>query len=230
MQVAPIQWSFSSLKTFGNCALRYYHEKELRDVTSVAGEAATYGKLVHESIEARIVSGTPIPEEYGHVAPYIEAYMSMDGELHAEYDLSLKIDYTPCKASDADVWYKGFADLVVLNEAKQRIYVIDYKTGNPRWADPSQLEIYALALFCHFPWATEVRGMLDFLAQDVKVPKTFKREEFDRMWLNWIAKINRLIHAKERSIWPAKPSGLCKFCPVKTCIENPEWKSAKAIY
>lgn len=229
-EFAPIQWSFSSLKSFKNCPKRYFHEKVAKDVKSTSGAAADFGKLVHEALENYALHGTPLPVEHSHLQDHVDVYIDMPGERRPEIDLSLKADYTPCTADDPEVWYKGFADLVILQRSEGLAYAIDYKTGNPKYADPDQLEIYALAIFKHFPEITEVRGVLDFLAQDVLIKRKFLASEADVRWLPWIAKLDVIRKARQFDNWPANRSGLCKFCPVHHCQNHPSWKTLNSRF
>lgn len=224
--VIPIKWSFSALKTFENCPRRYYHEKELKDVQSVPGEAATYGSMLHEAVEKCIKEGAPLPEMFSYVGPLVETLKKVPGAQHSEYDLSLRSDYTPTTSDDPEVWYKGFADFLAVDNAKRRALVADFKTGNPKYADMSQLEIYALATFRHFPDVDEVTGMLLFTkpGSEVALTHVFKRSEDEERWLRWHAKVDQIRRAREFKAWPAKSSGLCKFCPVNSCMEHPSWK------
>lgn len=225
--VFPIAWSFSSLKQFKNCAKQYYHTREVKDYVGESGEAALYGKSVHEAIEAYMRDGVELPPEFSYLLPQIEPYMTMPGKRYNELDLALRGDYTPTTIDDPEVWLKGFADLVIVADDETRALVVDFKTGSPKWADPSQLELYALALFCRYPKMTIVNGALDFLAQDVLVKRTYKRETAGERWLKWLSDLDRIRRAREHNVWPAQRSGLCKFCPVTSCGEHPTWKTVK---
>ena len=51
-----------------------------------------------------------------------------------------------------NVWWRGIADLVILDADNHIAWVVDYKTGkSARYADKGQLELMALATFKHFP-------------------------------------------------------------------------------
>lgn len=219
--VKPIKWSYSSLGTFENCAKRYYHERILKDVTGTTHEAAAYGTLVHESAEHFLKDGKPLAPEFSFMQPVLEALKKMPGELHSELDISLKFDYTPTTSDAEDAWYRGFSDIVIIDG--ERGLVADFKTGKSRYAKLDQLEIYALAVFRRFPEVKRVRGLLLFVREDQQFKADFKREDEADLWLKWIARVDKIRQAREYNNWPAKRSGLCKFCPVTSCSEHPEW-------
>lgn len=217
----PIKWSYSSLGTFENCAKRYYHERIAKDVVGTTHEAAAYGTLVHESAEDFLKKDKPLAPEFSFMQPVLQALKSMPGELHSELDISLRFDYTPTSAEAEDAWYRGFADIVIIDG--ERALVADFKTGKSRYAKMDQLEIYALAVFRRFPQVKKVRGMLLFVREDVKFQNDYTVEQAPDLWLRWISRIDKIRQAREFNNWPAKRSGLCKFCPVTSCSEHPDW-------
>lgn len=222
--VIPIVWSYSALKNFEGCKKRYYHEKVAGDFKQQPNEHTTYGTLMHEALEARIKFSTPLPPEFSHLNALVDSLLALTGEKLSEVDLSLRSDYAPCTADDPRVWYKGFADLLVLNRDRRKALVADFKSGNSRYADMDQLELYALATFRHFPEIETARGMLLFVKDDKPITKDFSRHETEEKWLRWIGRLDEIRRAREYNNWPAMPSGLCKFCPVSSCVEHPSWR------
>lgn len=221
--IQPIRWSYSSLGTFENCPKRFYHEKIAGDFKSEGSDATRYGTLVHEAAEAYLKHGTPLPLEFSYMKDVCDALKAMPGELHSELDISLKFDYTPCEAEDPEAWLRGYADIVIVNG--ERGLVADFKTGKSRYAKIDQLEIYALAAFRRFPQLKKVTGMLLFVREPgAPLKKTFSVEEAPNLWLAWIARVDKIRQAREFNNWPAKTSGLCRFCPVTSCSEHPTWK------
>jgi hypothetical protein len=222
--VIPIVWSYSSLKNFEGCKKRYYHEKVVGDYKQSPNEHTTYGTLMHEAIEARIKHGTPLPPEFSHLNGLVDSLLALNGEKLSEVDLSLRSDYTPCTADDPAVWYKGFADLLVINRDRRKALIADFKSGNSRYADMDQLELYALATFRHYPEVDTARGMLLFVKDDKPIAKDFSRAETEERWLRWIGRLDEIRRAREFNNWPATPSGLCRYCPVTSCMEHPSWR------
>lgn len=223
MHVAPVHWSYSSLKNFEGCPQRYYQEKEIRAVHQLPNEHTSYGIALHEAVEDFFKKGTPIPAHFNSVQAVISALLLLPGEKHSELDLSLRKDLTPCKEDDPRVWLKAFADLVVVHH--KRALCNDFKTGNWRYADLDQLELYALCIFQHFPAVEEVRGMLLFVKDDRPFSKTYHRNSIDGLWPKWLARLQRILKARELQMWPTKRSGLCKYCPHTRCLEHPSWRS-----
>ena len=123
-----------------------------------------YGTAVHLAAEEYIRDGTPIPAKFGYVKPVLDSLMRFKGEFLCEYEMGLTEDLEACGFKADDVWYRGIADLVILNREEKTAYVIDYKTSkNTRYADKGQLELMALATFKHFPEVETVKGGLLFV-------------------------------------------------------------------
>jgi hypothetical protein len=222
---APIHWSFSSLKTFKNCPKRFYETREVRSVVDGPSEHTTYGTLLHEAAERYLLGTAPLPPEFEYITPLLDGLRSIPGTLYAERDLSLLSDYTACNAGHPHVWFKAFADVMVVQADKRRALVGDFKTGNPKYADMDQLEVYALATFSHEPDVDIVTAMLLFTkpGSEASFTQEFHRKDAKHLWLRWHAELDQLRRARERSEWPANPSGLCKFCPVTHCMSHPSW-------
>lgn len=211
-------WSFSSLKTFTTCPKKFYHTKVLKDIKEPEGEQALYGKLVHEVAELYIRDGKEIPEKFAFIKPALDSLLKIQGEKFCELKMALTEKLEPCDFFDPDCWFRGVADLLIIDREKGEARVIDYKLGKSRYADLGQLELMALAVFKMFPEVKKVKGGLLFLAEDKFVPTMFEVEQQHRYWGNWMPKVMTLEGAYSADIWNAKPNGLCKnYCWVSSC-------------
>jgi RecB family exonuclease len=212
-------WSYSSIKTFEQCPKKYYHLKVAKDVKDEPGEAADYGTAVHEAAEFFIKDGTPIPDKFSYMRPVVERFAAIPGEKHAELKLGIKKGkgrYEPCGFFDKDVWWRGIADLLIVNGHKA--YCIDYKTGkNARYADTKQLDLLAAAVFLHYPEVMVVKSSLVFVVSGELVPKTHVVTERSQYISVFDAQLEQLEHAQDSGVWNAKSSGLCGWCPVTEC-------------
>ncbi len=216
-----IVWSFSSLKTFQQCPRKYYRTKILKDIREPDTQATLYGKSVHTAAEEFIRDGTPIPPEYDYMRPLLENLRSIEGEKHCEVKLGLTQDLQACDFDAPDVWWHGIADLVIINEAKQLAYSIDYKTSkSARYADTKQLDLVALGIFARFPNIVRVKSALAFVVSKEFVPA----EHYADMKIKYIEKpaqdVARIEAAIKTGVWNPVQGPLCKFCAVKDCEYN----------
>jgi hypothetical protein len=213
-------WSYSSIKLFDQCPKKYYHLRVVKDVKEPPTDAIMYGKQFHEAAELYIRDGTPIPPQFSFITPSLDALKAIEGEKHCELEMGLTANLEPCGFKDPEVWWRGVADLAIINGDEARC--LDYKTGkSAKYADTDQLELMALAMFKHFPDIKVVRGALFFVISKDFIKDSYDSEKQDKMWAKWLAEYNKMKFAYENDIWNPRPSGLCKkHCLVLECPHN----------
>jgi len=218
--VAP--WSFSKIKAFEQCPKKFYHLKVAKDYKEVETEAMRYGTEVHAAAEHYVRDGVEIPEAYAYMKPALDALLAKKGARLCEYKMGLTGDLKACSFFDDDVWWRGIADLIILDAEDNLAWVVDYKTGkNARYADKGQLELMALAVFQHFPVVTSVRAGLLFLVSNELIKDTYSVKQQGELWDRWMQDFMRMEVAFDKDVWNANPSGLCKrHCVVTECPHN----------
>lgn len=215
MQIAH---SFSAIKMYENCPKRYYHQRVTKEVQDTGGEASRYGERIHEFLEQRLVNDTALPQEaekYEVLCQTIEK-MARGGELHAERQLTLTENLTPTSWFANDAWFRSILDVLIIKE--DTAIVIDWKTGKRR-PDFTQLEMFALQVWKHFPEIVRIKTTFVWLKEMKMDTEEYSREQSDEMWQNLLGRINRIYESVEHENWPAKPSGLCRFCPAQSLCE-----------
>jgi hypothetical protein len=209
-------WSYSSIKTFDQCAKKYFHLKVVKDVKDEPGEAADYGTAVHEAAELFIKDGTPIPEKFAFMRPIVEPLAKKKGTKATEIKLGVTSDMKPCGFFDKNVWYRGIADLLILNGSEA--WLIDYKTGkNAKYADMKQLDLLAGAIFIHYPEVETIKSALLYVVSQEMPRKIHHRQHLPTYMGVFDTQLDQLEAAMEHGVWNANPSGLCGWCPVETC-------------
>jgi hypothetical protein len=209
-------WSYSSIKTFDQCAKKYFHLKVVKDVKDEPGEAADYGTAVHEAAELFITNGTPIPEKFAFMRPIVEPLAKKKGIKYAEIKVGVTKELEPCGFFAKDVWYRGIADLLIIDGTKA--WLVDYKTGkNAKYADMKQLDLLAGAIFIHYPEVEVINSALLYVVSQEMPRKIHHRQHLLTYMGVFDTQLDRLEAAKENGVWNANPSGLCGWCPVETC-------------
>jgi hypothetical protein len=214
-----VTWSYSGIKTFDQCPKKYYHLKVAKDVKDEAGTAADYGTEAHTAAELYVKSGTPIPPKFKFMAPIVDAFKKIEGEKHAEIKLGIRkteAGYEPCGFFDKDVWWRGVADLVIINGNKA--FVVDYKTGkNAKYADTKQLDLLAGAVFLHYPQVLRIKSALAYVVSNEFIRREHLAEMRDLYLSVFDSELELLSGAQESGVWNAKSSPLCGWCPVISC-------------
>jgi CRISPR/Cas system-associated exonuclease Cas4 (RecB family) len=213
-------WSFSKIKAFEQCPKQFYHMKIAKDYTEKETEAMLYGTLFHEAAENFVKDDTPIPEKFKYAEAALTNLKNKPGKKLCEYKLGLTEDLEPCGFFDENVWFRGIADLIILDG--DTAWVVDYKTGkSARYADKGQLELMALATFKHFPEIKKVKAGLLFVIAKALIKDSYDSTAAPIMWKKWLADYARMEKALETDTWNARPSGLCRqHCAVLDCPHN----------
>jgi len=217
-------WSYSSIKTFESCPKKYYHLKVLKDVKDTGSEATIYGQQVHTAAEEYIKNGVEVPEKFAYIRGVIERLGGKEGEKYTEFRMGVKKTgdgYEPCGFFDGDVWWRGIADLIIIDG--DTAYSVDYKTSkNAKYADLKQLDLVAGGIFTHFPQVDKIRSALIFLVSNDVIKKDHYREHMDKYLSTFNPLLERLEVAEQSDVWNAVTGPLCKFCPVISCEHNPK--------
>lgn len=218
--MSDLKWSYSSLGLFQQCPKKYYHLRVLKDVVEPETTAILYGKEVHLAMEEYIRDGKPIPPQFSQFQDVADMLKAIPGDKLCEYKMGLTKNIQACGFFDENVWFRGVADLLIINGDTAR--VIDYKTGkSSEFADVKQLELMALAVFKHFPKVRRVKAGLIFLVANDFVKAEYEKKDAPLAWLKWIQETDRIQASYDNDVWNPKPNFTCrKYCLVKDCQHN----------
>ncbi len=213
-------WSYSSINLFKQCPHKYYRLRIVKDIVEPSAEHLNYGLEVHKAAEDYLGKGTPIPEKYIFIKEHLDKLNLIKGKKLCEYRMGLTSNLEPCGFFDKDVWWRGVADLIIING--DRAYVIDYKTGkSAKYADTKQLELLSCALFKHFPEVKKVKGGLLFVVANDLVKENFEVDNEGVYWTKWLEDTQRLEAAIQNNVWNKKPNFSCRsWCSITDCEHN----------
>jgi len=213
-------WSFSRIKAFEQCPKQFYHEKILKQYPIVETEAMRYGTEFHKAAEDFMQSDEPLDPRFEFSLAALQSLKDKQGDKLCELKMGLTENLEPCGFFADDVWFRGIADLIILDD--DLAWVIDYKTGkNARYADKGQLELMALTVFKHFPQVKKVRAGLLFVISKDLIKDSYEEQASPILWDKWLTNYNRMETAFNNDVWNPKPSGLCRrHCPVIECAHN----------
>jgi hypothetical protein len=218
MSVAP--WSYSRIKTFEQCPKQFYHLKIAKDYAEEESSAMLYGTELHSVAEEYMRNNEDIPNKFKFMKPVLDSLKKKHGMKYCEIKMGLTEDLKPCKFSAKEVWWRGIADLVIINGKKA--WVIDYKSGkSAKYADKGQLELMALAVFSYLPKVETINAGLLFVVCKQLIKQVYTRSGSTELWNKWISNYKKMENAYNKNVWNARPSGLCRrHCPVIECIHN----------
>lgn len=217
-----VKWSHSALKDFEGCQRRYHEVKVLKNYPFQDTQATLYGKEVHKAAEDYVREGTPIPEAYAYMKPIVDKLLEKRGRKLPEYEMGIKADLTPCEFMSPDVWVRGIADLLIIDDDGLTAWVIDYKTGNDKYPDRDQLILMSLMVFAHFPHIRQVNSALLFVVKNSMVKHKMSIDDRDFHWWRYRERVAKLSNCFSTNVWNPTSTPLCGWCPVKTCEFNPK--------
>ena len=215
-------WSFSRIKAFEQCPKQFYHEKVLKQYPFVQTDAIIYGNEFHKACENYIGKNEPLPNKFLYVKEVLDNLNSRRGIKLCEKKLGVTANLEPCDFYSKDVWFRGIADLLIIDVVGNMAWVVDYKTGkSAKYADKGQLELMALSVFAHYPDIEKVNAGLVFVVANKLVKETYEIVDRANLWEKWASNYATMEKAFEADVWNPRPSGLCRrHCPVTECPHN----------
>jgi hypothetical protein len=215
-----VTWSHSSLKDYEGCPRRYHEVKVLKNYPFKDTDATIYGKELHTAAELYIKEDTPLPPQFAFLQGTLDALKAKPGRKLCEHQMGVTKDLKPCGFMDKEVWVRGIADLLIIDDENLTAKVVDYKSGNNKYPDREQLKLMALMVFAHFPHIRRVSGALLFVVKEDIAKASFMVGEAEEYWWDYRERVARIEQAHETGVWNPKPTPLCGWCPVTTCEHN----------
>lgn len=218
---SPLVWSYTMLETFLQCPKKTFHKYVLKEKEPSTPELER-GNRVHKALEMRVKSNHQLPEEFKDYEPIAASIAAArkGKKIYTELKIGINRQFQVCDFFAPEVWARLALDVFLKGDGTATI--LDYKTGKPNDKE-LQLKLNAMFSFQAFPTVHTITALNVWL-KDLPVkpgtPYTFKREDAQIHWQEILEIVGRLEHAQNTNQWPVKPSGLCGYCPVKSCEHN----------
>lgn len=211
--VPKFTWSYTALTDFENCPLGYAHKKYYKDVPFVETEALRDGNRKHTALEMYTKQIAQPQTELDTVKPYlkyVDAFRAQGGVLQAEREITLTEQMKPTGWFDKDAWFRIKLDITLVRENRANIY--DWKTGKQK-EDMTQLKLCCATLAIVEPEVEEFTAKNIWLKNDVvDAGVKLHRSELKKVWMETLARVQRMRQAWDSEVWQPKPSGLCPYC------------------
>lgn len=203
-------WSYTALNQFTNCPRQYQLTRVTKEVVQAPSEEMKWGNEVHKHLELRILEGKPLPDSLNAYESVVTKILSKGGEISAERKLAIDAEFKPVTWFDKRAWCRGIVDVGMRKGSYK--WVGDWKTGKRR-PDSDQLMLFAAMELHHDEKLDKVTTSFIWLKEKKIDSQTYTRGQLTDIWQHFMPKIVRLETAYEKDAWPAKPSGLCGWCP-----------------
>jgi RecB family exonuclease len=220
--MSNVTWSHSALKNYEGCARRYYAEKVIKAIKFQDTDATRYGKELHEAAELYIKEGKPLEQRFNFIKDMLDALNAKPGRKLCEHEMGVTADLRPCGFKDREVWVRGIADLLIIDDDNLTAWVIDYKTGNNKYPDMDQMVLMSLMVFIHFPHIRKVNSALLFVVKNDMKKMSMKYEEAEQHWWKYRERVARIEASHANDVWNPSQSPLCNWCQYHACELNPK--------
>ncbi len=217
----PFTWSYSALNDYENCPKRYAHARFYCDSPFRDSEALRWGYRVHRAGELFLQGRNPDDDEaLKPVEPYVTAMLRSGHFPEAELAITLTEDFRTTTWWAEDAWLRVKID-VVLTKAKTTALLYDYKTGATIRDDPAQLKLCAAVLSTVRPHLEHFEGKYIWTAHKTTTGiDPVVKNDVPKLWGEFLPIVARMQQAWDNDHFPAKPSGLCPWCPVNNCRQR----------
>lgn len=213
-----VPWSYSSLSLFKLCPKKYYHERVAKDIPFEETEALRYGNEVHAAIE-RYLKGGELDPKYEHFRDTVDATWPSgpDVSVFVERKIGYTREFKPCDFFDAEVWFRGKIDLLVVDN--DHAWLLDWKTGrNARFADTTELELFAIGVFNAFEQVHKIKAAFVYLVSGDFIERGYDRDSLPNLLMKHLPEVDRMEKAHQLNVWNPSPNFTCKnYCKVESC-------------
>ncbi len=214
-------WAYTQLST-GETCLRLYAQRYLFKTTKYVESAQMKeGKRQHKALQLRLAdknNAVPLPPDLAKLEPLCASIEKAD-LVYTEMKVAITRDFKPTGYWDDNGWQRGDVDLVAMGAMSTSAIALDWKTGDARWEQPFQLELYAVDLFAKFPNLLTIKVANVWLRdQQLGTPRTFTREhDMPRIGADMINRWANIERAVAANAFPATENSFCKNCDVLNC-------------
>jgi hypothetical protein len=207
-------WSFSALTRHENCPKQYFHLNVAKDFKDEDSDWAADGKIVHDGLYKRVVKGVALPLPLRPLEPLAAKFAAAEGEKHGEMKMALNRKFEPVDFFAPDAWVRSVIDLLIIRENKA--IIVDWKTGKVK-DDFTQLMLTAGVLSRYMPELEHFTLVYVWLKSREVTKKMTTLSKLASMWNELLPRVSKIEDSIRTTTFPARPSGLCKWCPVRSC-------------
>lgn len=211
-------WSFSALTRYENCPKQYYHISVAKDVKDEDSDFSASGKEIHTALYRRVVHGQLLPLNYRYLESTAVKFVGLPGETSGELKFAMARNFSPVEYFANTVFVRVVVDL--LNVRGSQALVVDYKTGKVQ-PGFTQLELTAAVLSTHLPEIETFKLVYVWLKDRKVTTRSILKSDLVGVWNGLLPRVAKIESALKTTDFAAKPSGLCRYCPVTLC---PHWK------
>lgn len=210
-KITPI--SFSSLKTFATCPLKFKFTK-IDNLPKPDNYYATVGSLVHEYLAYGKYSIEAPLEAIEEAKQIVENYHRTFEPTLVEQQIAFDSEWNEVDFDDENAMIRGIIDAVV-DDRNGNYTIIDYKTNHQPDADPLQLELYAYMWYKKVKDIKSITTRFEFVRLNKSTEKTYEAFDLETSDLpELIARyIEKMQEAVDNNTFEPVVGTHCSYCP-----------------
>lgn len=214
----PFVGSYTILNTYKNCPHQMARRYIVRDQPYVETPEIKWGNKVHEAFEFRVGGRKVLPTD---MQQWEQFAVPFDGKtVQVEQKLGMTQEGRPTGFFDKDVWFRGKADVTIINDATA--YINDWKTGGSKYEDPFELATGAVLLHAKNPQLKKIVGSYTWLKEN-RVGQMYDLSDTLATWREMCRLMGEILALRASGgPYPKRQSGLCGWCSVKDCEHHRE--------
>lgn len=211
-------WSYSALTRFENCGKQYYEINVAKNVKDEGNEFTAAGQEVHAALYQRICKDKKLPLNMRHYEKMAARLAAQPGENTGELKFAMTRAFEPTDYFSQDVFVRVIVDL--LNVRDSSAVIVDFKTGKQQ-PGFDQLLLTAGVVSSHLPEIENFKLAYLWLKNKTITSTEISKSSMISVWNMFLPRVAKMEAAVKTATYVMKPSGLCRFCPVESCVN---WK------
>lgn len=212
-----VAWSYSRLSSYEGCPKKYHAISVAKSVKDPPNEHSSYGDFVHKAFAEYMRGGEHLPLTLRQYEKYLAPIRAAPGEKVVEQKMAFNKDWQQTDWFAKDTYLRVISDLTQLNGTHGIVW--DWKTGKPV-DDFTQLKLTGAVTFMMAEELEELTLAYFWLKTKQVAPVKMTRDDCASVWNEILPRVARYQEAHEALDFPARPSYLCRYCPVKSCPFN----------
>lgn len=222
----PLRFSHSSDDKWRTCPYSWHRIYQLKDVPRGESEASLWGNHVHESVEAFVKEGKPLPvnvtQAYGGQLQHLLPFFMQQPTVLVEPHLGINEAGGAVDPEHESCWAHGFIDIVAISGSQA--WIGDWKTGKSAYPS-DQLKLYAAMVFANHPNVMTINAGYVRLQHNRVDSTAYTRAQIPELLMPYRQSYARRLSAIASGVFPKISNPLCRgWCDVKDCPKYTERK------
>ena len=213
-------WSYTKLKDFENCPLRFQHKHILKtlpfdDKNPHIINGQRKHKMLEDAAKSLLSGNAKCDPEVLHVYPLVQDFCQLHSNVQVEIRYAFNEQLKPVDYFAKDVWFRCVTDIVGI--AGDCSNSLDWKTGKVRH-DDDQLKLVSVSGLLATPHVNSAWSSFVWIDhREASQPKAVHRCDVDAIMNEFGGRAAMIDSAIRTGSWPAKKCSDCKWCEVKVC-------------